>query len=255
MHATEKAQQLADLHVKGNPLILYNAWDAGSAKAIANAGASAIATSSWAVAAAHGHADGEYIPYWFVEKVIARIVDAVAAPVTVDVEGGYSDDPQDCADNIAQLVDHGVAGINFEDRVVAGSGLHSIELQCRRIAAIRMMAQARGVPLFINARTDVFFGTGAAIADGLVETLERANAYAAAGASGLFVPGLTNLATIAALCERSPLPVNVMTLPGLPTLHALADVGVARISHGPSPFLKAMEAVEQAARLVLASAA
>jgi len=248
MQQKERAQRLASLHVKGNPLILYNAWDAGSAKAIASAGSAVIATSSWAVAAAHGYEDGESIPLALVEQIAARIVGAVDIPVTVDVEGGYSDDPHTCAQNVARLVDQGVVGINFEDRIVAGTGLHSIKAQCERITAIRRMAEARGVPLFINLRTDLFFGSGIAPMEGLAEARERAKAYAAAGASGYFVPGLVELRAIAELCDTIDLPVNVMTMPGLPEARALADAGVARISHGPGPYLRAMEAVRLAAQ-------
>src|SRR5688572_4169810 len=122
MQQNELALRLASLHVKGNPLILYNAWDAGSANAIARAGAPAIATSSWAVAAAQGHEDGESIPLSLVEQIASRIVGAVDVPVTVDIEGAYSDDPTTCAANVARLVDAGVVGINFEDRIVSGTG-------------------------------------------------------------------------------------------------------------------------------------
>ena len=252
MQHNQSAQRLAQLHIKGNPLILYNAWDAGSAKAIAKAGASAIATTSWAVAAAHGYADGESIPFAFVEQIIARIAGAVDLPVSVDVEGGYSTEPQTCAANVARLLDHGVAGINFEDRVVGGKGLHPIDAQCRRIEAIRAMAEARGIALFINARTDVYFGSGIAAEQAPVEVRARAKAYAEAGASGLFVPGIVDLQAIGALCNDVALPVNVMMMAGLPGTRELADAGVARISHGPSAFLEAMKCVEQAARGVLA---
>lgn len=247
MQQKERAQHLASLHVKGNPLLLYNAWDAGSAKAIAGAGAPVIATSSWAVAAAQGYEDGESMPLSLVEQIVARIVGAVDVPVTVDVEGGYSEDPHACAENVARLVDRGVVGINFEDRVVSGTGLHAIRAQCERITAIRRMADARGIPLFINLRTDLFFGSDIAAMDALPEAQERAKAYAEAGASGLFVPGLVDLPAIAALCDTIDLPVNVMTMPGLPDVRALANAGVARISHGPGPYLRAMEAVRVAA--------
>lgn len=251
MQQKERAQHLASLHVKGSPLILYNAWDAGSAKAIAGAGSHAIATSSWAVAAAHGYEDGESIPVSFVEQIIARIASAVTIPVTVDVEGGYSDDPRTCAENVVRLVEHGVAGINFEDRIVSGRGLHGIDAQCERIAAIRAMADALGIPLFINARTDVFFGMDVALGKGLEEARERAAAYAEAGASGFFVPGLVDLHAIAKLCDTIELPLNVMVMPGVPDVGSLAGAGVARISYGPTPYLKAMEAVGHAARNLL----
>lgn len=248
MQQKELAESLASLHVKGSPLVLYNAWDAGSAKAIRDAGSPVIATSSWAVAAAQGFGDGELIPFAFVEQVFARIAGTVDVPVTVDVEGGYSDDPHVCAANVARLMDHGVAGINFEDRIVHGTGLHSIDAQCSRIAAIRALADARGVPLFINARTDLFLGTGIKPPEGLTEAKERAAAYARAGASGFFVPGLVDQSAIRELCNDVDLPLNVMVMPGLPDVGELADAGVARISYGPAAYLLAMEAIRNAAR-------
>lgn len=244
------ASRFAALHVKGRPVVLFNAWDAGSAKAIAAAGAPAIATSSWAVAAAHGYEDGESIELDFVERIVARIVDSVALPVTADVEGGYSDDPATCAANVARLVDRGIVGINFEDRVVAGKGLHAIAAQAARIAAIRRMAEARGVPLFINARSDVFFGGAAG--DPVPDALARAKAYADAGASGLFLPGLVDLATIEKIANATPLPLNVMVMPQLPDARALAGAGVARISYGPAAYVRAMAAVREGAQATYA---
>ena len=121
MNQTEKATRFAELHVKGAPLVLYNAWDAGSAKSILDAGAKAVATSSWAVAEAQGYRDGEAIPIAFAEQVIARIAATVDVPVTADFEGGYSEDDSELSDNVSRLLDLGVIGINFEDRVVQGS--------------------------------------------------------------------------------------------------------------------------------------
>ncbi len=251
MQQKERAELLASLHLKGNPLVLYNAWDAGSAKAIREAGAPVIATGSWAVAAAQGYGDGESMPFASVEYIVARIASAVDVPVTVDVEGGYSEDPQVCAANVGRLMDHGVVGINFEDRIVHGKGLHGVDLQCARIAAIRAMADARGVPLFINARTDLFLGTGLKPPAGMTEAKQRAAAYARAGASGFFVPGLIDLSAIRDLCDSLDLPLNVMAMPGLPPTSELADAGVARISHGPAAYLLAMEAIRHAAHDIL----
>ncbi|GGY54652.1 isocitrate lyase/PEP mutase family protein [Pseudoduganella albidiflava] len=249
--SNELARHFAALHRKGEPLVLYNAWDAGSAKAIAGAGARAIGTSSWAVAAAHGYDDGEAIPLSLVEQVLGRIACSVALPVTVDIEGGYSADPQACAHNVSLLLDHGVAGINVEDRVIGGAGLYGIDAQCERIAAIRAMASARGADLFINARTDLFFDAQARPGALLDEARERAAAYARAGASGFFVPGLVDLALIGELAATIALPLNVMVMPGMADSRSLAEAGVARISHGPAPYLLAMEATRAAAQAVL----
>ena len=243
MNSFEKAEHFAALHIKGSPLVLYNAWDAGSAKAICDAGAPAIATSSWAVAAVHGYADGERIPMHLVEQIIARIVATVDVPVTVDFEGGYSDDDGTLAGNIAKLLNMGVIGINFEDRIVSGNELYSVERQSRRIEAIRKMADQRGVPLFINARTDLFLAAGPGDDHSiLVEAAKiRAAAYAQAGASGFFVPGLRSEALIEDLCKSTTLPLNVMVIEGLPGAPRLAELGVARLSYGPVPFIEAIE--------------
>lgn len=250
MNQKEKAGRFADLHVKGDPVLLYNAWDAGSAQAIVDAGAEAIATSSWAVAEAHGYRDGEAIPIDFAERIVARIAATVAVPVTVDFEGGYSDGDDVLAVNVSRLLDAGIVGINFEDRIVQGSGLYPIERQAKRIAAIRNAAEQKGVPLFINARTDLFFQDGDP-AQYVAEALERAKAYAAAGASGLFVPGLVDDAQIRRITEGVSLPVNIMVADSVSPNDRLAKLGVARISYGPIPYIAAMDALEKAARAVL----
>ena len=255
MNQTDKAKRFAELHVKGKPLLLYNAWDAGSAKAILAAGATAIATSSWSVAEAHGYRDGEAIPIELAERIIERIAATIEAPVTVDFEGGYSEDDGELADNISRLVDTGVVGINFEDRVVNGSGLYSVDRQARRIAAIRKAAEKKGVDLFINARTDVFFEHGEDAAQAVGEALDRAKAYEAVGASGFFVPGLVDDALIGRICEGVSLPLNIMVMEGVPSNARLAERGVARISYGPIPYIRAMKELEQDARTALNQAA
>jgi 2-methylisocitrate lyase-like PEP mutase family enzyme len=250
VNQTEKAKRFAELHVKGKPLLLYNAWDAGSAKAILAAGAKAIATSSWSVAEAQGYRDGEAIPV----QIAGRIAATIEAPITVDFEGGYSEDDGELADNISRLLDTGVIGINFEDRVVKGSGLYSVDRQARRIAAVRKAAERKGVDLFINARTDVFFEHGKDAARAVGEALDRAKAYAAVGASGFFVPGLVDDALIGRICEGVSLPVNIMVMDGVPSNARLAELGVARISYGPLPYIRAMKALEQEARTTLSEA-
>ncbi len=235
MDQSEKANRFAQLHVKGAPLLLYNAWDAGSARSILEAGAKAIATSSWSVAAAQGYQDAEEIPIELAEQVVARIVASVDAPVSVDFEGGYSEDDGELADNISRLIDLGVIGINFEDRIVG---------------AIRKAAEKKRVDFFVNARTDVFFEHGENAAQAVDEALERAKAYAAAGASGFFIPGLTQEALIGRLCETVTLPVNVMVMDGVPSNERLSKLGVARISYGPIPYISAMSILQQEAKKV-----
>jgi len=249
---TEKAKRFAKLHVKGSPLVLYNAWDAGSATSIVEAGAKAIATSSWSVAAAQGYDDGEEIPIELVEKIIERIVEKVKAPVTVDFEGGYSEDDQELTKNISRLLDLGVIGINFEDRLVKGSGLYKIDRQAERIAVIRKAADRKGVPLFINARTDLFLEGSGDPAKSIDAAIDRAKAYADAGASGFFIPGLQQASLIGRICEGVTLPVNVMVMDGVPSNNRLSKLDVSRISYGPIPYVHAMAALQKDAEKVLA---
>jgi 2-methylisocitrate lyase-like PEP mutase family enzyme len=251
MDQSAKAKKFAKLHVKGSPLILYNAWDAGSAKAIVQAGAKAIATSSWAVADAQGYEDGEKIPKTLVEEITAGIVEAVPVPVTVDFEGGYSDDDGELAKNVAKLLHVGVIGINFEDRVVQGTGLYKTDRQAKRIAAIRKTAQSKGVDFFINARTDLFLGSKGDPAKYVDEAIERAKAYADAGASGFFIPGLLKEPLIGHIVENVSLPVNVMYMEGAPSNTRLAKLGVARVSYGAEPYARAMDAVSKDATKIL----
>lgn len=246
---TEKAKAFHALHVKGTPLVLWNVWDAGSAKAVAEAGAKAIATGSWSVAAAQGFADGEALPLEDVLRTARQVVGAVDLPVSVDFEGGYAVAPEEMAENLGALLHTGVVGINVEDRIVGGKGLHGIDAHAARLAALRAAADAAGVNLFINARTDVFFqGKDAPpAAELMAEALERAAAYRAAGASGLFVPGLGDLDLIARIAAEQALPINVMRMGDKVSVADYAQAGVARISHGPGPYLAAMKAVTEAA--------
>ncbi len=252
MDQKQKAAQFATLHVKGSPLLLYNAWDAGSAKAIVASGAKAIATGSWSVAAAQGYEDGEAIPMEFVTQIAAQIARTMNVPVTVDFEGGYSESERELAENVSRLVELGVIGINFEDRVVKGKGLYAIDRQARRIAAIREAAEKKAIPLFINARTDLFLGEGDDDPEkSIEEALARAKAYAAAGASGFFIPGLADAKLIETICKGVSLPVNVMVMDGVPSNKCLSGLGVARISYGPIPYIEAMDSLKKAASKVL----
>lgn len=246
----EKADLFSSLHIKGDPLILFNIWDPGSAAAVAEAGAKAIATGSHSVAAANGYADGQKLPLDDAIANIRRIAAAVDLPVTLDFEGGYAESPPDLSVNIERVIDAGVIGINFEDQVVGGSGLYPAEEQVNRIRAIREAADRRSLPFFINARTDVFLKTlpSPATREQFEESVSRANAYAAAGASGFFAPGLRDPELIRELCEAVPLPVNIMVMPNMPTSRDLANLGVARVSYGPMPYRQMVEALKTAAR-------
>ncbi len=245
---SERAQAFHALHIKGAPLVLFNVWDAGSAIAVANAGAKAIATGSWSVAAAHGLADGQALPLELVIANIERIVAPVDLPVTIDLEGGYGVAPGIVAATLSRALAAGAIGCNFEDQVVGGEGVHPVAVQVSRISAARRAAESTGIPAFINARTDLFLQSKAHDDALLGHAIERARAYADAGASGFFAPGLVDERLIEALCSRSPLPVNFMLAANSPPAARLAELGAARLSHGPGPYRLAMRALAEAAR-------
>ncbi|MFL6466656.1 MAG: isocitrate lyase/phosphoenolpyruvate mutase family protein [Pyrinomonadaceae bacterium] len=247
----ERAKEFSDLHVKGDPLIVFNVWDAGTAKAAADIGAKAIATGSYAVAMANGFEDGESMPLELVLANLGRIVSSVDLPVSLDFEGGYAREQDGLAENIKKVIEARAIGINFEDRIVAGEGIYCVEEQAARINAIRSAADEVSVQLFINARTDIFLSrdTSTHTEEHLNESIERAHAYAEAGASGFFAPALINPDFIGKLCAESPLPVNILVWPGAPSSKELADLGVARISYGGGSYRTTMEAFKEAGRV------
>ena len=244
----QRAQDLMNLHIKGDPLILVNVWDAGSAKAVQEMGAKAIATSSWSVAVAHGYEDGEKIPFDLVLANLKRIVAITDLPVTIDIEGAYGESPLTVKDTVTKVIEAGAVGINFEDQIVAHNELYSIEDQCERIKAAREAAEQASIPLFINARTDLFLKDNSDSQRLLEEAIRRAGAYAEAGADGFFTPGLQNAKHIEILCKLAPLSINIMILPDTPSPKHLAELGVARISYGPAPYCQAMDALKEASR-------
>jgi 2-methylisocitrate lyase-like PEP mutase family enzyme len=231
--------RFAALHVPGDPVLLYNIWDVASAVAVAGSGAAALATGSHALAQSLGYSDGEGIPFKLFLETVRRIVAAVDLPVTADFEGGFAADPAHVAEHSRLLAEAGAIGCNFEDQVIGGEGLHPVAEQARRVAAVVESG------LWVNARTDVFLKRLVAGGDphdrGLLdEALERAHAYAEAGAHSFFVPGASDLDLVAEICARSPLPVNVIKGDAM-DLAAAAAAGVARISWGARPWRWAME--------------
>ncbi len=235
------------LHKKGSPLILKNIWDAGSASAIAKAGAKAIATGSWSVAAAQGYKDGEKLPLDILLGIASRIISSVDLPCSIDFETGYADSIQQLQENIRSLLDIGIVGINFEDWDLKTNKLRSISEQSLHIQAIKDASAEAGLPLFINARTDLFLKAQQAdnAEDLLNKAIRRADAYAKAGADGFFAPALINPDHIAVLCNASPIPVNIMMMDGAPSVDTLTNLGVSRISYGPAPYIELMETLEK----------
>lgn len=243
--------QFAALHRPGAPVLLYNIWDAGSARAVAAGGAPALATGSYSLAEANGFPDGEGIPFNLFLDCLRRIAHAVDVPVSADFEGGFAVDPVHLTEHAKLLAETGVVGCNFEDQAVGGAGLHSVEGQARRVAAVA----ASG--LYVNARTDLFLkplfaGGNPNDRTLLSEALERAAAYKEAGAQCFFVPGMSDPELIAETCQRAPLPVNVMMRAGMPDLATLTEAGVARVSWGPVPWSEAMARLTEEARALYA---
>jgi 2-methylisocitrate lyase-like PEP mutase family enzyme len=244
-----RAELFRGLHAKGAPtLVLYNIWDVGSALAVANSGApAALATSSSALSASHGFDDGQVLPLSVLLETVEQItVVAAHLPLSVDFEGGYAESPDEVRANVGMLIAAGAVGLNFEDQRPGpgpswsnGQGMYSVAEQVARIRACREAADAAGVPLVINARTDLFLKESDPAKHSLLfgEAMERAAAYADAGADCFFIPALENdLDLIARICAESPLPVNAMHLGPPSGVVALATAGVARVSHGSMPF-------------------
>jgi len=217
------------LHHEG-VLILPNAWDVASARLVEEAGAAAVATTSAGVSWSLGVADGGHLDGERALEVTARIVGAVDVPVTADIETGYGDSLEQLAATIRAVLAAGAVGVNIED--AAGTGLRDQADQVERIAAVRAAADVAGSALFINARTDVYLLGLGDPADRLRAAVRRAEAYVAAGADGVFVPGVVDSSTIGQLAAAAPAPLNVMVAPGAPSVAELAELGVRRVSVG-----------------------
>ncbi|WP_033821192.1 isocitrate lyase/phosphoenolpyruvate mutase family protein [Kitasatospora sp. MBT63] len=246
----DKAKLLHALHRPGTPLVLANVWDAASARLVAGAGAPAIATASASVSWTLGVPDGQVLGLPRALAQTALIAAAVDLPVTADLEHGFADTPEGVGASITELIATGAVGVNLEDGWSGPGPLRPAADAAERIVAARRAADATGVPLFLNARTDVFLLGAGEPAGRLDEAVARARAFAEAGADGVFVPGVADPATIAALVAAVPVPLNVMAGPGAPTVAELAALGVARISLGPGLAKAAYAAVQRAAREV-----
>ena len=245
----EHALAFRSLHVPGRPLILPNAWDVASARLVEDAGAGAVATTSAGVAWALGAADGERLDRERAPAVVAGIAGAVRVPVTADVESGWADDPAGVARTVRAVLAAGAVGVNIED-ALHGPGpapLRPVAEQAARIAAARGAADAAGVPLFVNARVDTLLRCAGDVGD----TLERASAYLAAGADGIFVPGAVDPETVREPAGGIDAPLNVMAGPGAPPAGELAALGVARVSVGAGIAQAAHALVRRAARELL----
>jgi len=247
-----RAEAFKALHVGTSPLILLNAWDAASAAVFARAGALALGTTSAGVAWSAGYADGERMAFADLLRTVSNICRVVTIPVSVDIERGFGADAAEVASNAAAVIDAGGVGVNIEDGIdPTTNALRPAHIAVERIAAIRAVANTRGVPLFVNARTDVYFLPAQAPQRRFEEAVERLAQYERAGADGAFVPGLTDTSEIARLAARVGLPLNVYAGHAVSPVGPLTAAGARRISVGCGPLQSLLGQAEEMAHEIL----
>ena len=234
-------------------LLLPNAWDAASARMFETAGFAAIGTTSAGIAYTQGFRDAERIGRDAMIRAIAAIVSAVSCPVSADIEGGYGPGPADVAQTVEAVLDAGAVGINLED---SAHGSHArtdqpllgIDDQCERIAAARAVADRRGLPIVINARTDTFvLNVGSDIGERVAITVERGTRYLQAGADLVFVPLLIDIPLVTLIATQLPGPISLMAMPGAPSCDALFAAGARRVSLGQTAMLATLGLLQQIA--------
>jgi 2-methylisocitrate lyase-like PEP mutase family enzyme len=247
-----KAEAFRQMHGRSRILVLVNVWDAMSARAVEEAGARAIATSSATLAHSIGYADGESAPRGDFVAAIARIARAVDAPLTADIESGFGRTPAEVAETVRMVIEAGAVGINLEDGVQERRGeLYEVAQALERLDAAREAAAKAGVPIVINARTDVFLLGVGPKEERLGHAVRRANIYREAGADCLFVPGVRDAQTIGALAKQINGPINILAGPTSPTTGELERLGVARVSVGSWPGLAALTLARKIAQELL----
>ena len=234
-----KAKQFHALHHSGKMLVLPNIWDPLGAMLLESLQYPAIATASAAMSFTNGYNDGENLPFNEFLTLLTKIVNSVNIPVTADIETGYADNDKQLRENIKHLIATGIVGINIEDSSKKTNTLIPTEIQSNRIHIIKEVSADVGISLFINARTDVYihekkFTTPESK---LEETIKRGLAYKSAGADCFYPMIMREELDIKATVEKLQMPINILTLPGIPELKTLQEMGVARVSLGPS-FLK-----------------
>jgi len=239
-----------ELHSTGEILFLPNAWDVLSAIVLEQSGYKAIGTTSWGISNSMGYKDGENIQFSELLKLVRKMLDVVNIPITVDIESGYGETPEIIADNVLQLADLGVVGINIEDSFKKAMGLVDLKTQSDLINTIRLTLDKNGYKdFFINARIDTYFQ----LKDPLDDTLARAISYSSSGADGIFVPGLSNAQEIKQVVDSVTAPVNLMSLQSLTDINQLSKLGVKRFSLGNSLSDATTAFIEANAREMLAT--
>lgn len=247
-----RAEVFGALHRGPGILVLGSVWDVASAVVFERAGFAALGTSSAGVAYAHGYPDDESMPREAMIAAVRAIVARVAIPVSADMLTGYGATPEAVAETCRSVLDAGAVGVNLEDSAPDGaSGLADTELQCEKIRAVRAMADAYGVPLVINARTDSYWLKLADAETSLRESIERANRYREAGADCLFVPGTLDPGTIGTLVREIDGPLNILAMPGCPPVAELEQLGVRRVSEGSGPARAALKTAQAIASELL----
>jgi 2-methylisocitrate lyase-like PEP mutase family enzyme len=247
MNQREKAAAFHQLHAGPRALLLPNIWDVVSARIVEQAGFSAIATSSAAVAWALGYADGERVSREEMAAVVTRIVRHVAVPVTADMEAGYGSRPEDAAATARAVVTAGAVGMNLEDAAAGATELFDQALQVERIQAAVEAATTAGIPLVLNARTDVFLRQIGEPASRVDHAVRRLNAYLEAGAASLFAPGIKDADTIRVLAREVRGPLNILGGAGAPSVPELERLGVRRVSLGAGVMRAALGGVRRVA--------
>jgi 2-methylisocitrate lyase-like PEP mutase family enzyme len=242
-----KGTLFRNLHRGPKILVLPNAWDVASARIIENAGIAAIATTSAGVAFTLGYPDGQKISRGEMLSVVARIAAKVKIPVTADVEAGYGNRPEDAALTARAVIEAGAVGLNLEDRT-DDRRLVDLSLQLEKIAAVRETSRVMGVPLVLNARTDVYLLELGKAESRFAETLNRLIAFREAGADCLFAPGIRDLEVISRLVRELQNPLNILCGPGSPSIPELQRIGVARVSLGSSTMRATLGLVQRMAQ-------
>ena len=248
----EKGNQLKQLHHNDKLLILPNIWDSLGAIMLESLGYPAVATASASIAFSNGYPDGEKISFNDLLFVLQKIVQSVKIPVTADIESGYAENNSILKENIRKLIDVGIAGINFEDSHHNDKTIIPIETQCERIRLIRQTAIEMGMPLFINARTDVFLKANQlSDEEKLSEAIRRGKDYKDSGADGFYPILLKKKEDIETVIKEVDLPVNILLLPGIPDFEVLKTIGLARLSLGPGFLKTAINAMKNLAEKLL----
>lgn len=244
----EKAEHFRELHHGPRVLVLPNAWDAASAKVFERAGFGAVATTSAGIAASYGYPDGEHISRSEMLDAVGRITRIVAVPVTADMEAGYGTTPEQVAQTARLVLEAGAIGMNLEDGTPdKAHPLVDLALQVEKIRAVRQMADTFGVPLVINARTDVYEKLDRNDKTLPDQAIQRGNAYSQAGADCVFVIDVSDRETIGRLVRAIDAPVNILAGSGSPSIAELEQLGVARVSFGSIPMRATMSLARQIA--------